>query len=290
MPDEYRYRGRIISREEMAFLRQFIADHPELSRCALSRRVCEAWQWKQANGALREMVCRSLMLALERAGHIELPAVRFKVRNHLAERVRPEPVVPDNRFVRGPLCALGTLEFQQVRRTPQEALFNSLMEQYHYLGYEQPVGEHLKYLVYVKGQAIACLSWSSAARHLASRDRYIGWNVEARKRNLHLLAYNMRFLILPWVQVPHLASYLLGRMSKLVPCDWQKIYAHPVYWLETFIDPARFRGTCYRAANWMALGRTTGRGHNARTKKRTQPVKELLALPLTARFRELLNR
>jgi hypothetical protein len=177
-----------------------------------------------------------------------------------------------------------------VRRTPQEALFNSLMEQYHYLGYEQPVGEHLKYVVSAKGQPIACLAWCSAPRHLASRDRFIGWTAETRKRNLHLLAYNTRFLILPWVQVPHLASHILGRMAKIVPHDWQKLYAHPVYWLETFIDPARFKGTCYLAANWMMLGRTTGRGHNALTNKVTQPVKELLALPLSLRFRELLTR
>ena len=289
MPIEYRYRGRTVDDTEIAFLRDFIAAHPELSRCALSRRICEVWHWKQANGAPREMVCRGLMLALERAGHIELPPIRFKVRNHLAERERPEAVVPDNRPVRGPFNELGLLDFQPVRRTTQEALFNSLMEQYHYLGYEQPVGEHLKYLVSSSGQAIACLAWCSAPRHLASRDRFIGWSAEARKRNLPLLAYNTRFLILPWVKVPHLASHILGRMAKLVPRDWQQMYAHPVYWLETFIDPARFKGTCYRAANWITLGRTTGRGHNARTKKATQPVKELLGLPLTPQFRELLS-
>jgi len=289
VPVEYRYRGRTISDREIGFLRKYITDHPELSRCALSRRICEAWQWKQANGALREMLCRGLMLSLERAGHIELPPIRFRVRNHLVERERPEPVVPDNRPVHGPLSTLGTLEYRPVRRTPEEPLFNSLMEQYHYLGYQQPPGEHLKYLVFAKGQAIACLAWCSAARHLAMRDRFIGWRAETRQRNLHLLAYNTRFLILPWARVPHLASHILGRMAKLVPRDWLQLYAHPIYWLETFIDPARFRGTCYRAANWISLGCTTGRGHNARTKKATQPVKELLALPLTPWFRQLLG-
>ena len=176
-----------------------------------------------------------------------------------------------------------------MRRTPKEPLFNSLLEQHHYLGYQQPVGEHLKYLVSSRGQVIACLAWCSAPRHLAGRDHFIGWSAEARKRNLHLLAYNTRFLILPWVQVPHLASHILGRMAKVLPLDWQKMYAHPVYWLETFIDPARFKGTCYRAANWLHLGSTTGRGHNAPTKKRTQPVKELFGYPLTPRFRELLG-
>jgi hypothetical protein len=287
---QWRYRGRDISNAEIAFLRQLIGEHPELSRYALSKKVCEAWQWKQANGTWRDMVCRGLLLQLHRAGEIQLPPAQRSSHNRAEERARPEPVVPDNRPVRGLLKDLGTLEFRQVRRTPQEPLFNSLVEQYHYLGYQQPVGEHLKYLVYAREQAIACLAWCSAPRHLASRDRFIGWSVEARKRNLHLLAYNTRFLILPWVEVPHLASHILGRMAKIVPHDWQQVYAHPVYWLETFIDPARFKGTCYRAANWQHLGATTGRGHNAPTKKRTQPVKELFGLPLTPRFRELLSR
>jgi len=284
---QWRYRGRNIGDEEIAFLRRFIAEHPTLSRWALSRQLCEVWEWKQANGALCDALCRGLLLLLERGGAIELPAVR----GHFPKRLeqRPEPLVPDDRPVRGPLVELGALEFQQVRRTPQEALFNSLMEQYHYLRYQQPVGEHLKYLVSAQGQVIACLAWCSAPRHLASRDRFIGWSAEARKRNLRLLAYNTRFLILPWVEVPHLASHILGRMAKIVPRDWQQMYAHPVYWLETFIDPARFKGTCYRAANWQCLGTTTGRGHNAHTKKCTQPVKELFGLPLTPRFRKLLS-
>ena len=290
MPGEYRYRGRNIGNPEILFLRQFIADHEHLSRYALSRKLCELWQWKQANGALRDMVCRGLLLLLERAGEIQLPAARCRLSRNRSLCERPEPIVPDNQPVHGPLHELMPLDFQQVRRTAQESLFNSLMEQYHYLRYEQPVGEHLKYLVCAKGQAIACLAWSSAVRHLASRDRFIGWSAERRKRNLHLLAYNSRFLILPWVEVPHLASHILGRMARLVPQDWQRVYAHPIYWLETFVDPARFKGTCYRAANWLVLGRTTGRGKNAPSKKPTRPVKEILALPLTPRFRELLNQ
>ena len=176
-----------------------------------------------------------------------------------------------------------------MRRTPEEALFNSLMEQYHYLGYEQPVGEHLKYLVKASGQVIACLAWQSAPRHLKVRDRYLAWSEEARERNVHLLAYNTRFLILPWVQVEHLASHILGRMAKLVPQDWQRLYAHPIYWLETFVDTSRFRGTCYRAANWQVIGTTAGRGHRAPTLEQTRPVKQMLGLPLHRRFRELLS-
>jgi hypothetical protein len=285
----HRYRSRDISSEEILFIRKLIRDHPELSRWKLSRQLCEAWQWKQANGALRDMLCRGLLLMLDRAGEIQLPPVRRGVRNRLVERRCPEPVIPDNRAVCRPLGRITPLEFVQVRRTAEERLFNSLIEQYHYLGYEQPVGEHLKYLVKAGGQAIACLAWSSAPRHLKLRDRYIGWNDEARQRNVHLLAYNTRFLILPWVRVDHLASHILGRMAKRVPQDWQRLYAHSIYWLETFVDTSRFRGTCYRAANWQVIGTTAGRGHRAPTIEQTRPVKQMLGLPLHRKFRELLG-
>jgi hypothetical protein len=189
---------------------------------------------------------------------------------------------------------LQPLEFVQVRRSPEEALFHSLLEQYHYLGYERPVGEHLKYLVKAPcwhgSRAIACLAWSSAPRHLKLRDRYLGWSEEARERNVHLLAYNTRFLILPWVEVPHLASHILGRMAKQVSRDWQRLYAHPIYWLETFVDTSRFAGTCYRAANWQEIGMTQGRGHRAPTLEQTRPVKTMLGLPLHRKFREILQR
>ena len=284
------YRGRSVTSEEIAFIRQLIADRPELSRWKLSRQLCEAWQWKQANGALRDMVCRGLLLMLDRAGEIQLPPVKRVVRNRLAERERPEPVIPDNRPVHGSLADLRPLEFVQVRRTAEEPLFNSLIEQYHYLHYEQPVGEHVKYLVKVRGQVIACLAWSSAPRHLKLRDRYLGWSDQARQRNVHLLAYNTRFLMLPWVQVPHLASHILGRMAKLVPADWRKLYAHPIYWLETFVDTSRFTGTCYRAANWVEIGTTQGRGHRAPTCEQTRSVKRMLGLPLHRKFREVLCR
>jgi hypothetical protein len=284
------YRGRSITSEQIAFIRQLISDRPELSRWKLSRELCEAWQWKQANGALRDMVCRGLLLMLHRAGEIELPPVKRVVRNRIAERARPARVLVEERALQGSLGDFQPLEFVQVRRTPEEALFHGLLEQHHYLGYQRPVGEHLKYLVKAGGQAIACLAWSSAPRHLKLRDRYLGWSEEARERNVHLLAYNTRFLIVPWVKVPHLASHILGRMAKIVPQDWQRIYAHPIYWLETFVDTSRFAGTCYRAANWQAIGTTQGRGHRAPTLEQTRPVKKMLGLPLNAKFREILQR
>ena len=289
MNELLKYRGRVVSDEDVAFIRQLIAAHPALSRRALSQKLCVAWNWVQPNGQLRDMVCRGLMLALHRAGQIELPDRRQVPPNPLAKRSRPAPAKTDRVPLDGRLKEIGPLHFDQVRRTPQEALFNSLIEQHHYLSYTQPVGEHLKYLVRTQDQPIACLAWSSAPRHLGCRDRFIGWSAQARRSNIHLIAYNLRFLILPWVQVPHLASHILGRMARQLPRDWQRIYEHPIYFLETFVDPQRFRGTCYRAANWIFLGRTTGRGKDDHTYRPNRSIKEVLGYPLCRRFRERLS-
>jgi hypothetical protein len=289
MAETWRYRGQTIGSEEIAFLRHFIAAHSDSSRWKLSRQLCEALDWKQANGTLRDVVCRGLLLLLERAGQIALPAVRRCIRGQRrSARARPEAVRIDTTPLAMPLGALGPVDLQLVRRTAEEPLFNSLLEQYHYLAYQQPIGEHLKYLVWAQGRPMACLAFSSAPRHLGPRDRFIGWSQEARRRNIRFLAYNTRFLILPWVAVDHLASHILGRMARQISADWQRVYAHPLYMLETFVDPARFRGTCYRAANWVVLGRTTGRGKNDLTHKPNRPVKEILGYPLTRRFRQLL--
>jgi hypothetical protein len=291
MGETWRYRGQEIGHEQIAFLREFIQTHATSSRWKLSRQLCEALGWRQANGALRDMVCRGLLLMLERAGQIELPPVRRQIRGQCRTgRPRPEAVLIDDSPLAMPLGALGPVEIQAVRRTADEPLFNSLMEHYHYLAYEQPVGEHLKYLVWAQGRPIACLAWSSAPRHLGSRDRYIGWSAEARRRNIRFIAYNTRFLILPWVEVPHLASHILGRVANTLSRDWERMYGHPVYFAETFIDPGRFRGTCYRAANWKLLGLTTGRGKDSTSKRPNRSIKEVLGYPLTPHFRDLLSR
>ena len=287
---ELKYRGRVVTPEEILYIRELIAAHPRASRRRLSQKLCEAWQWKQANGALRDMVCRSLLLMLDRGGHIQLPAVKFVPHNPLVRRQRPGLAPIDTTPIHGPLQELLPVEIDQVRRTDHESLFNGLMEHYHYLTYEQPVGEHLKFLVWAQERPIACLAWSSAPRHLGSRDRYIGWSAEARRRNIRFIAYNTRFLILPWVRVPHLASHILGKVTRALSDDWAQMYGHPVYFAETFIDPGRFRGTCYRAANWQLLGLTTGRGKNDQTNKPNRPIKEILGLPLTARFRKYLTQ
>lgn len=284
------YRHRVITDEDLVFIRKLIADHPDSSRRNLSERLCEAWNWVQANGALRSMVCRGLMLMLHRQGLIELPPVRRVIRNPFLERSAPVAIAVDEAPLSMGLADLGTLEVRQVRRTPDEAVFNGLMQQHHYLGYTQPVGEHLKYMVYAGGRPIACMAWSSAPRHLGSRDRFIGWTAPARLANIGLLAYNTRFLILPWVTVPHLASHLLGRIARRLSADWQLVYGHPIYFLETFIDPQRFRGTCYRAANWTLMGVTTGRGKDAPTYEPNRSIKQVLGYPLVKDFRQRLSR
>ena len=285
-----RYRGREIHPADILYIRNLIEGHPADSRRKLSTRLCEAWDWRQSNGALRDMVCRGLLLMLERAGEITLPPVTYQRHNPLARRSRPELVLVDQSPMEAKLKELYPIEIEPVRRTSYEPLFNSLMEEHHYLGYEQPVGEHLKYLVWTKGRPIACLAWSSAPRHLSSRDRYIGWSAEARRRNIRFLAYNTRFLILPWVRVEHLASHILGRMAAQIRADWQRMYGHPIYFLETFVDPERFRGTCYRAANWVVMGKTTGRGKQSNSYVPNRSIKEVLGYPLSKWFRELLEK
>lgn len=281
-----RYRGREISEAEVADIERLMAEQPEASRRALSIQLCEAWNWRQANGALCDGVCRGLLLALERAGFIRLPAPRRKA----VPRWRVPPAVD---VLAAPLEArlseLSSIEIRQVRRSGDEGVVDSLIAQHHYLGHAQPVGEHLKYLVTSQGWPIACFCWTSAPRHLGPRDRYIGWTAEARKANVRFVAYQSRFLILPWVKVPHLASHLLGRMARQLSADWEKHYAHPIYFTETFVDPARYRGTCYRAANWTYLGMTTGRGKDAPTKRPTRTLKQVYGYSLVKDFRQRLQ-
>jgi hypothetical protein len=283
-----KYRGRMIRESDLAIIRTVIEENPTASRRELSRKLCQAWNWVQPNGTVCDMVCRGLMLTLERAGHIVLPPVRQRSLNPLAVRPRPQPPEIDTTPIACDLRDLGPLEFRLVRRTPAERLFNSLIEHHHYLRYTHPVGEHLKYSVYAKDRPVACLSWSSAVRHLGPRDRFIGWSPEARRRNIRFIAYHSRYLVLPWVRVSCLASHILGRMAARIPRDWERIYGHPVYYLETFVHPER-KGTCYRAANWILLGWTTGRGKASTSHRPNRPLKQVLGYPLDKHFRQLLG-
>jgi len=287
---EVKYQGRIATTDDVDFIKRLISENPGDSRRALSKKLCEAWNWVQPNRALRDMVCRGFMLRLESAGYIKLPPRRFTPNNPLANRNKPLKVDIDQKPLNTKLSNIQRLEIRQVRRTLYERLFNSLIAQYHYLGYCHPVGEHLKYIAFAEGRPIACLAWSSAPRHIGCRDKFIGWPADIRKKNLHLIAYNSRFLIFPWVRVSCLASHLLGKMAKVLPVDWEKSYNHPIHFLETFVDTERFKGTCYKAANWIYLGNTTGRGKNDQTHKANRSIKAVWGYPLSMDFREVLQR
>jgi len=285
---EIKYQGKVATSDEVEFIKRLISDNPNDSRRRLSKKLCEAWNWVQPNGALRDMVCRGFLLRLESAGYIKLPLRRFTPNNPLATRKSPPKVDIDQTPISTTLSKVQSFEIRQVGRTPYEKLFNGLISQYHYLGYCHPVGEHLKYIVYTEGRPIACFAFSSAPRHIGSRDKFIGWSPAIRKKNIHLIGYNSRFLILPWVRIQHLASHILGRMAKVLSADWQRVYNHPVYFLETFVDTEKFKGTSYRAANWIYLGATTGRGKNDQTNKPNRSIKAVWGYPLSKNFRELL--
>jgi len=284
----FKYRGKIACVEDIEFIQKLIDENPSDSRRALSAKLCEAWNWRQTNGALKDMVCRGFMLELHRAGYIRLPEKKFTPDNPFVNRKKPVKIDIDQTPVCSALKKLVPLKFCQVRRHESEELFNGLMEQYHYLGYCQPVGEHLKYIVFAAQRPVACLAWSSAPRHIGCRDRFIGWSKPIREKNLHLMAYNSRFLILPWYKVSYLASHILGRMVKIVADDWQKFYSHSIFFLETFVDTERFFGTCYRAANWIYIGKTCGLGKNACSKKVNRSIKAVWGYPLSKDFRRQL--
>lgn len=289
------YRGKEITSADVAFIRDLIHKNPRASRRALSQQLCTAWNWVQANGALRDAVCRSLLLVLHRAGEITLPPPQWAGRGpgrrptQAAESELSLSLPFEEPPMRGGLSDLGPLVFRQVRRTPEEGRFHALLRAHHYLGYSYPVGEHLKFMVYAGPRPVACFAWSSAPRHLGPRDRFIGWSPDERRRNIRFVAYNTRFLILPQMEVPHLASHLLGRMVRLLSAEWQRVYQHPVYLAETFVDPTRWKGTCYRAANWIDVGRTTGRGKDDQTHSPNRTLKDIWVYPLVKDFRTRLT-
>jgi hypothetical protein len=284
----FTYRNRAITSEDVQFLTRIIADYPEESRRALSLRVCREWNWVQLNGVLKDGVCRSLLLKLHREGHIELPPPRTSFAGRSKFQQKVERIDIDQTPIQSTVKNLQPIKIRQVRRTNLDKLFNSLIEQYHYLGYSQPVGEHLKYIFFKDDRPIACFAFSSAPYSIRHRDRFIGWTPEMLERHRHLLAYNSRFLILPWVVVPHLASHLLAKCTRTISEDWQTLYHHPVYWLETFVDTDLFKGTCYRAANWIFLGNTAGRGKYNKTQKQLTSIKAMYGIPLVQDFRERL--
>lgn len=290
---EYRYCGRDFTRKEIDRIRELIAADPPLNRAQLSRRVCDELRWVRPDGARKDMSCRVAMLRMERDGLICLPPPLRKNGNG---RIRPKRTAAGDprEPIHLPLAALGDITLDPVRSRKDSALWNELIERYHYLGYKPLPGAQLRYLVWANGaqwpepQLLAALGFGAAVWMVAPRDRFIGWTAQQRKRNLHLVVNNARFLILPWVQVQNLASTILARTARRITQDWTDRYGFQPVLLETFVDQERFRGTCYRAANWIHIGQTQGRGKLNKTHIRLEPIKNIFLHPLTKRFRHTL--
>lgn len=280
--------GRTLHAEDIAFIRQAIAEHWARGRKFISRHLCQQWQWVQPNGRLKDMACRTLLLRLEVLGVIALPPRQRSAYNHLRNR-QSSAVLVDRRPWETALADIGPITLRMVRWSPQERLFNGLIAQYHYLGYKQIIGAHLKYVAWAQDRPLACLGWGAAARRCGVRDRYVGWSETVRRKHLHLIAQNTRFLILPWVRIRHLASHLLAANARRLGTDWPTVYGHEVVLLETFVDTTRFAGTCYRAANWRYLGLTQGRGKYDRHHRGGMTIKAVWIYPLQRQFQRVLQ-
>ncbi len=290
MHDHFVIQGRQIDAFDLRRIRDLLASNPWWHRTRLSRELCEHWGWRNEAGRLKDMACRTLLLKIEARGLIELPPRRQMPVNG-RRNLQTTAVPMDERPLHAPLAALTPLSVQAVTPgTVDAALFASLLAHQHYLGHRNCVGENLRYLVREReGRPVACLLFGSAAWQCRVRDTFVGWTPPERQRRLAWTTNNTRFLILPWVRVPHLASHVLGLVVRRLSSDWQSRYGHPIHLLETFVERERFMGTCYRAAGWIAVGDTAGRGRNAPRSALPIPPKAVLLKVLDADFRRLLR-
>ena len=278
--------GRQLHGEDIGLIRSLLAEHGDWCRTRISEELCRRWDWRNGQGRFKDMAARTLLLKLERAGLIQLPQRRCPSSNGLRNR-NPPLVAHATESIRCALRDLRPLAVSIVAPGSEDLrLFNCLLSRYHYLGHRNTVGENIRYLVCERtGRPVGCALFGSAAWKCAARDAWIGWDRGRREANLGLLTNNTRFLVLPWVSVPHLASHLLATLARRVRADWQAKYGHPVHALETFVDRDRFRGTCYRAANWLRLGATQGRTRNDRERSIRTSVKDVYLYPLVSNFR-----
>jgi hypothetical protein len=279
--------GRELKGADIGLIRGLLDEHPEWCRSRLSKELCLRWDWRNAQGQLKDMAARTLLLKLERSGHIRLPKRRGPSPNGRRNRR-----VPGVEHATEPICGalrdLWPLAVSVVAPGSEDLrLFNGLLARYHYLGHRNTVGENLRYLVRDRqGRPVACALFGSAAWTCADRDAFLGWDRATRERHLQGLTNNTRFLIPTWVEVPHLASHVLGRIARRIRADWKQKYGHPIHALETFVDRDRFKGTCYQAANWLRLGATRGRTRNDREHCIRASVKGVYLYPLIPDFRK----
>lgn len=289
MSETLTIQGRPLSPQGLEELRQWVGDNPHWSRWRLSRELAARWEWRNAAGQLKDMAARTLLVKLEQRGLLELPARRQVPTNRMCCGTQPTIMKPAEPIA----CALADLQplsVGEVSGQPAErAWIRAALGQFHYLGFGGAVGQNLQYLVQDGQQRpLACAVFGAAAWKCQDRDRFIGWSAEQRQSNLGLIANNSRFLILPWVTVPHLGSWILGRVAGRIAQDWRAKYGHRVVLLETFVERERFRGTVYRAANWRSVGVTAGRTRQDRHTCLQVPVKDIYLYALESRFREAL--
>jgi len=281
--------GRLVTATDLALIRGLIGDHPDWNRTRISRELCRLWQWADEVGRSKDMACRTLLLKLERRDLIRLPCRQGPSVNHRRGRTF-YPALHETTPIHGVLQDLAPVCLIPADSGPERQLWQTFLSVYHYLGFTTKVGKTLSYLALSRDQRpLACLLFGAAAWKTAPRDRFIGWTTAQRQRNLQKVVNNMRFLILPWVTVPHLASHLLGQALRRLPADWQSKYGCPVCLAETFVDRSRFRGTCYKAANWIYVGDTRGRTRNDVHHRLEAPVKAVYVRPLCSDFRTQLT-
>jgi len=274
-----RVQGRTVTDNDIKTIQSIIASRPNWHRTRISQELCHLWNWKNDAGRPKDIAARALLRKLDKENIINLPAPVRSANN--AYRYRTKHKKPEYQPIDERLSVIRPIQIKQVETQAQAQLFRSLLFHFHYLGYSGPVGENLRYLVYdCQDRLLGCLLFGAPAWSIACRDRFIGWNEADRKKGLSRIANNMRFLILPEVTVPHLASHLLAKISRRVSTDWQDKYGHPIALLETYVENNRFQGTCYKAANWVKAGETTGRTRNHRTGKPKAPIKSVWLYPL----------
>ncbi len=282
--------GRTLTPANLAQIRDLIRAHPDWHRTRLSRELCRLWSWRTPTGQIKDMACRTMLLKLHRRGMIELPPRQGPSVNHCRGKSF-QPVLHDNSPIQCSLSDLGGVSLSTVDAGEKQQLWRTLLHCYHYLGFSTRVGKNICYLATdTSERPVGAMLFGAAAWKVAGRDRFIGWDAQQRSRNLDLVVNNMRFLIPPWVRVPHLASHLLALAAKRLAGDWQYKYGHPVVLLETFVEKDRFCGTCYRAANWIHVGETAGRTRSDVRHEIEAPVKSVYVYPLRRDFRRILNR
>jgi hypothetical protein len=284
--------GRLFSGQELQLIEEIAHDCAGLAVTEMARTLCELLDWKRVNGRLKDQECRQLLEQLRARGWLRLPSVRNSgPRGPRQIQLSEASALPAS--VEGSAGELEPLEFEVVEKGKASQLWTELIERHHYLRYRVPVGATVRYLVRSsspKGAGVlACLLWSSPAWKMAARDEWIGWNAEQRARNLQLIVNNSRFLVLPWVHIKGLASKILAQSARQLPIDWEHRYGYRPLLLETLVDAQKFRGTCYRAANWIRVGQTSGRGRMDREHKADgQAVKDIYLYPLTSKTRQRL--